>query len=169
MATKCNVESGMSSWNRRRTLGKLQENISRKNKQTKLRNEEVTLKWSESCSAVFNTLPPRVSLVHGILQARILEQIHFLFSKGSFQPRDRTEISCIAGGFFFSLATIKFWGHLREWPISYPADLPNPGIKLGSPALQVDSLQAELPGKSEKKSFPDRELNLGLGGESPKF
>ena len=28
-----------------------------------------------------------------------------------------------------------------------PADRPNPGIKLGSPASQVDSLRAELPGK----------------------
>ena len=28
-----------------------------------------------------------------------------------------------------------------------PGDLPDPGIELGSPALQVDSLPAELPGK----------------------
>ena len=37
---------------------------------------------------------------------------------------------------------------ILEWVV-YPfsGDLPNPGIKLGSPALQVDSLPAELPGK----------------------
>ena len=29
-----------------------------------------------------------------------------------------------------------------------PGDLPDPGIELGSPALQVDSLSVELPGKS---------------------
>ena len=28
-----------------------------------------------------------------------------------------------------------------------PGDLPNPGIKLGSPALQADSLPSEPPGK----------------------
>ena len=28
-----------------------------------------------------------------------------------------------------------------------PADLPDPGIESGSPALQVDSLPAELPEK----------------------
>ena len=28
-----------------------------------------------------------------------------------------------------------------------PVDLPNLGIELGSPTLQADSLQAELPGK----------------------
>ena len=30
-----------------------------------------------------------------------------------------------------------------------PGDLPDPGIKLGSLALQVDSLPAELPGKPQ--------------------
>ena len=29
-----------------------------------------------------------------------------------------------------------------------PADLPDPGIEPGSPALQADSLPAELPGKT---------------------
>ena len=29
----------------------------------------------------------------------------------------------------------------------------DPGIELGSPALQVDSLQAELPGGKNKKNF----------------
>ena len=32
-------------------------------------------------------------------------------------------------------------------PIPSPGDLSDPGIKPGSPALQVDSLPAELPGK----------------------
>ena len=31
--------------------------------------------------------------------------------------------------------------------VSSPADLPYPGIKLGSPALQADSLPSESPGK----------------------
>ena len=35
------------------------------------------------------------SSVHGILQARILEQVAIPFSRGSSQPRDRTCISCI--------------------------------------------------------------------------
>ena len=40
--------------------------------------------------------------VHGILQARILERVAIPFSRGSSQPRDQTEVSCIAGGFFTS-------------------------------------------------------------------
>ena len=37
--------------------------------------------------------------VHGILQARILEGVPFLFSKGSSQPRDQTQVSRTRGGF----------------------------------------------------------------------
>ena len=40
--------------------------------------------------------------VHGILQIRILEWVAFPFPMGSSQPRDRTQVSCIAGGFFTS-------------------------------------------------------------------
>ena len=43
--------------------------------------------------------------VHGILQARILKWVVFLFSRGSSWPRDQTRVSCIAGGFFTSWAT----------------------------------------------------------------
>ena len=37
-------------------------------------------------------------IVHGILQARILEWVAFPFSRGSSQPKDRTQVSHIAGG-----------------------------------------------------------------------
>ena len=43
--------------------------------------------------------------VHGILQARILEWVAVPFSTGSSQPRDRTQVSHIAGRFFTSWAT----------------------------------------------------------------
>ena len=36
--------------------------------------------------------------VHGILQARILEWVAFPFSRGSSQPRDRTQVSCMQAG-----------------------------------------------------------------------
>ena len=38
--------------------------------------------------------------VHGILQARTLEWVAFPFSRGSSQPRDGTQVSHTAGGFF---------------------------------------------------------------------
>ena len=39
-------------------------------------------------------------IVHGILQARILDWAAFPFSGGSSQPRDRTQVCHIAGRFF---------------------------------------------------------------------
>ena len=39
---------------------------------------------------------PKDYTVHGILQARILQWVAFPFSRGSFQPRDRTQVSGIA-------------------------------------------------------------------------
>ena len=40
--------------------------------------------------------------VHRILQARILEWVAIPCSRGSSQPRDRTQVSHIAGRFFTS-------------------------------------------------------------------
>ena len=45
------------------------------------------------------------SSVHEILQARILEWVAMPSSRGSSQPRDQTQVSCIAGRFFTIWAT----------------------------------------------------------------
>ena len=82
-----------------------------------------------------------------ILQARILKWVAFLFSRGSSQPRNRTQVPHIAGGFFTSWATREAQEYWRGQPIPSSADLPHPGIEPGSPALQVDSLPTDLSGK----------------------
>ena len=41
------------------------------------------------------------SSVHGILQTRILEWVSISFSRGSSQPRDQTQVSCIVGRFYY--------------------------------------------------------------------
>ena len=56
--------------------------------------------------------------VDGILQARILEWVAFSFSRWSSQPRDRTQVSCIAGGFFVQLSH-KGSPRILEW-VAYP-------------------------------------------------
>ena len=89
-------------------------------------------------------------IVHGILQARILEWVAIHFSRGSPQPRDQTRVSCIAGGFFTSRATKEAHEYWSEERILSPGELPDPGTKPGPPTLQVDSLPAELPGFSNK-------------------
>ena len=50
---------------------------------------------------------PPGSSVHGILQARILERVAFSFSRGSFWPRDQTQVSSSAGGFFYLWAPVS--------------------------------------------------------------
>ena len=72
------------------------------------------LYWSESCSVVSDSLQP-MDRVHGILQARILEWVAFPFSTGFSQPKDRTQVSCIADRFFTSWATREYlyWDFLE--------------------------------------------------------
>ena len=60
------------------------------------------VKVTQSCPTLCN---PMDYTVHGILQARIPEWVAVPFSRGSFQPRDWTEVSRIAGCFFTSWAT----------------------------------------------------------------
>ena len=88
-------------------------------------------------------------IVHGILQARILAWVAFPFSRGSSQPRDRTQISRIVGRFFTSCPTREAQEYWSGWPLPSAGDLPNPGIKPGSPTLQADSLPTELKGRKE--------------------
>ena len=78
-------------------------------------------------------------LIHGILQARILEWVAILFSRGSSQLRDRTQDSFIAGGFFTNWVTRETQEYWNGWPIPSPGDLPDPGFEPGSPAWQADS------------------------------
>ena len=40
------------------------------------------------------------SSIHGIFQARVLEWVAISFSRGSFRPRDRAQVSCIVGRHF---------------------------------------------------------------------
>ena len=59
------------------------------------------------CLVVSNSMTPwtvtgQTPLSMGILQARILKWVAIPFSKGFSQPRDRTQVSCIAEGFFTS-------------------------------------------------------------------
>ena len=57
------------------------------------------MKVAQSCLTLCN---PMDYTIHGILQAKILEWVAFPFFRGSAQPRDRNQVSGIAGGFFTS-------------------------------------------------------------------
>ena len=77
------------------------------------------------------------STVHGILQATILESYASPCSRGSWKPRDGTQVSCIEGGFFTVWATwevtsvncfqrlimnfiLEMWPSLGRWWGSHP-------------------------------------------------
>ena len=60
------------------------------------------MKVAQSCLTLCYAMD---CIVHGILQARILEWVAFPFSRGSSQARDGTQVSRVAGGFFTSGAT----------------------------------------------------------------
>ena len=64
--------------------------------------KKVNLLVAQLCPAFCDPmdLSPLGFFFHEILQARILEWVATGFSKGSSQPKDRTQVSCIAGGFF---------------------------------------------------------------------
>ena len=60
-------------------------------------------KWSRSVlsdSVIPWTVVYQASLTMGIFQARVLEWVAISFSRGSSWPRDRTQVSCIAGYVF---------------------------------------------------------------------
>ena len=107
----------------------------------------VMLTESESHSVLSDSLQPLDYTVHGILQARILEWIAFPFYRGSSQLRDWTQVFCIAGRFFTSWATREAKNTGVGSLSLLHVDLPDPGIELGSPALQEDPLSTELSGK----------------------
>ena len=65
----------------------------------------VTLSSPTVCNSMDCSLPS--SSVRGILK----DWVAIPFSRGSFQSRDQTQVSCTAGGFL----TIRLQEHLQGW------------------------------------------------------
>ena len=97
------------------------------------------MKVAQSCPTLCDQMD---YTVHGILQDSILEWTAVPSSRGSSQPRDKTYVSLIAGGFSTSWATM---GAQEYGVVAYivSAGFSNPGIEMGSPAVQVDSLPTD--------------------------
>ena len=69
-----------------------------------LEPKSLCVKVTQSCR--IHLCDPMDYTVHGIFQARTLKWVGFPFSRGSSQPRNWSQVSCIAGGFFTSWATL---------------------------------------------------------------
>ena len=61
--------------------------------------------WIQKSASVSHSVVSGSLRLPGIFQARILEWVAIPFSRGSSQPRDWTQVSCIAGRFFTIWAT----------------------------------------------------------------
>ena len=67
----------------------------------------ITQLYPSLCDSMDCSLPG--SSVHGILQPRILEWATISFSRGSSQPRDWAQVSCISGKCFTPLLFEPGW------------------------------------------------------------
>ena len=95
---------------------------------------------------------------------RILEWVAYPFSS---RELNQDLLQCRRILYHLCYKRSPKWG-----AVSYSRDLPNPRIKPRSPALEVDSLPAEPPGKPKdtgvgslsllQQIFPTQELNWGL-------
>ena len=124
------------------------------------KNTTQLMKESESRSVVSDSLWP-----HGLYSPWNFpgqKWVTFPFFRGSFQPRDRTQVCHIAGRFFTSWATREAQEYWSGSPIPSPGNLHDPDINPGSPTLQVDFLPTELSGKQIYEIVWLKQLNLGL-------
>ena len=74
----------------------------------------MSAKSLQSCLTLCDSMDcsPSGSSVHGISQARILEWVAISSSRASSWARDRTQVSCVAGGFCTIWATREApWQH----------------------------------------------------------
>ena len=106
--------------------------------------------------------PPGFS-IQGILQARILEWVAMPSSRGSFQPRDRTWVSCLVSRFLTTSATCcccccqvasvvshSVRPHRQQLTRLYPWDSPGKNTGVGCPFL----LQGIFPTQGSNPGLP---------------
>ena len=102
--------------------------------------------WSllHVCSALSDALwpmdySPPGSFVPGIFQTRKLGRVAISFSRGSFQPRDKTRVSCVScigrHVFFTTLPPIRALILFMKAPSSWPNHPPTPKPHILIPVL----------------------------------
>ena len=79
----------------------------------------------------------------------IATQLCMLSAKSRLTLRNLQTVACQVP-LFVGLSRQECWKGL---PLPYPGDLPDPGMELGSPALQSDSLPSELATKITCKDY----------------
>ena len=104
-------------------------------------NSNLPVTLAQSCLTLCD---PMDYTVHGILQAKILGVGSCSLPQGIF-PTQRWNPRLPYCRWILYQLSHKGSPRILEWvTYPFPADLPNPGIELGSPALQADSLPTKL-------------------------
>ena len=107
---------------------------------------KVKVSAAQSCLTLCDPMDCSLPVsVHGILQTRILEWVAMSFSRGSSQPWDRTQVSCLEG---WSLYHLSHQGSPRS-----PA----------GPPLAALELPASLSWETHTSFLPVRPVVLGFG------
>ena len=92
--------------------------------------------------------------VHEILQARTLAWVNVPFSRESSQPRDRTQVPHIAGGFFTSWATREAQEYWSEQPIPLQGIFPTQELNRGLLHCRRILYQLSYQGSPNKCTYP---------------
>ena len=96
---------------------------------------------AKSCPALVTswTVACQAPLSMGIIQARILEWVAISFSRVSSQPRNRTQVSCIAGRFFIDWA-MRDLVRLSVFIIEHPCEFSTASWNLDITAMTFKNL-----------------------------
>ena len=104
--------------------------------------KSMKVKVAQSCLTLCS---PMDYTLHGIPQVTILEWVAFSFSRGSSQPRDRTQVSCIAGGFFINWATREaHWTCISSVQFSRVRLFATPWITARQASLSITNSRSSL-------------------------
>ena len=119
------------------------------------------VKVAQSCPTLSNPMvwSPPGSSIHGIFQARILKWVVMPFSRGSSQPRDWTQVSCIASGFFTVWATtlhsVQFSSVAQSCPTLWdPMNRSTPGLPVYHQLLEFTQTHAHRVSDAIQPSHP---------------
>ena len=108
---------------------------------------EVVQSYPTLCDPMDYNLPG--FSVHGVFQATVLEWIAISFSKGSSQPRDRTQVSRIIDRRFTVWATREVW---VAWKLKAKV------LVVQSCLILCDSMDCSPPGSSVHRILQARTL-----------
>ena len=99
------------------------------------------------------------SFIHGIFQARVLEWVAISFSRGSSQPRDRTQVFSIVGRCFTIWTIREVLKKISEWKLLscvwlFVTPWTSPGLEKATGMSSLSLLQGIFPTQGLNPDLP---------------